>query len=320
MRQLAERGEELNFRFDMSVNPDEPKAGKPYPLRGTVSVKFNPFVIDRGERQADYPVFVGVAFKGLRAGFTPDKWSESLKRSISEGLLGNLLKGLLGQIPETKTPPAIPQPQVKAKSRETPLVKVPLHAEGQKFGRVPTPAQRSLFEEPEVKRQADEWGIEVVGIDATKAQENALFALQRLFADTDYQGNRAGKDYDNEIRANPFKFSGTTPILEFTPAQYLEAYGLNRTETPRGWLEFSHAEKSEALQALQDLGNKRFLFYFERKYKKDGEWRSELIKVVAPLIVMSGGALQGLDPGGERGNQRGSAGRERGKETLSHYA
>jgi len=319
LAKLAQRGKWFSFRFDaqVTVTPDklkgttaaaETQAAKTDRLRGTVSVKFNPFVIDRDNRQAYYPVYVGISLRGLRAEFTPDKWSEEVKRSLSEEILGGFLKTIQEQtptekFPELKSAQEIPKPQVK--SLGTAMVKSSLHLEGQRFGRAPALAQTSLFDETAIMQERAKWGIEVVGIDATKAQENALFALQRLFSEIGYQGNEPGRELDHSIRANPFKFTGTTPTLKFTPAQYLEAYGVSKTETGRGKREFSVAERTEALQALRDLADKRYLLYYERRYWVDGEERFDVIKTIRPLIIITQGyeALTRLERDTVKGGQ-----------------
>lgn len=308
---LAERGEEFSFRADnvqVTVTPDElrrplgagevfghikerePGPTKTYRLKVTLWVKFNPLVIDRGNRQAYYPVYVGLKLRGLRARFTPDKWGENLKRAMSEKLLGGFLKTLQEQIPEEKqlqlpeleAALAIPEPQVRAASRGAGLVKVSLHAERQKFGEVPKPKMLSLFEE--FKAEAEEHHIEVVGVDITTAQKKALFAVQTELNATDYKGNLPPRSLD--LKSSPFKFSGAVPLVRLSLTRYLELYGVGKRETARGYLEFNANERAEALQALRELNDKRFLLYYERRYWVDGRERFDVIKTVRPLLAI----------------------------------
>jgi hypothetical protein len=298
LHKLAERGKELSFRFDsqVTVTPDELKgaapaaelgAAKTYRLKGTLWVKFSPFVMDRGNRQAYYPAYVGLKLRGLRAGFTPDKWSEKLKRAMSEKLLGGLLKTLAEQTPAEKLPElklslAIPEPQVRAASRGAGLVKVSLHAERQKFGEVPKPKMLSLFEE--FKAEAEEHHIEVVGVDITATQDKALFAVQTALNETDYKGNLPPRSLD--LRASPFKFSGSVPLVRLSLTRYLDLYGVGKRETARGYLEYNANERTEALKALRALNDKRWLLYYERRYWVDGRERFDVIKTVRPLLAI----------------------------------
>lgn len=289
MSKLAERGAEFNYRFDLSINPD---GAKTYRARGTLLVKFNPFVIDRGERRAYYRTFVGLFLKGLPAQLTPDKWSKETKRALSEELLGKFLKGLQEQIPEEKfpelPPEAILKPQVKAASRKTALVKVGLHAERQKFGEIPRPNLPSLFAEPEIKAAAEERGIEVVGMDITAAENKAWFACLTLLAETDYQGNLPSRELAGQ--SNSFLYSGSVPVLRFETAEYLRRYGVGGRETGRRGFEFNANERAEALKALRALNDKRFLFYYRRRYwTKDGREQFQVIKTVRPLLTITEG-------------------------------
>jgi hypothetical protein len=157
----------------------------------------------------------------------------------------------------------------------------------QKFGSTPK-KQGSLFEllpkplDEEVNKDIFEYQIEVIGIDDTKSQNQALFAIQKLLNDTGYKGNTDGKTLKGED--NSFKFMGYLPMIKFTPAQYLEAYGTGKRETARGRLEFNANERTEALKALRELSTKKYLFYYKRKYWKDGKEVYDLITTVRSLF------------------------------------
>lgn len=148
------------------------------------------------------------------------------------------------------------------------LVRTSLHTEDQKFGKKPLPAQLTFFdlldseiEDPtkrkELQEKAIEYSLEVIGIDLTEAQNKALFAVQKLLHETDYKGNLPSKFYDGN---NRFRFMGELPALRFSPAQYLEAYGVSKYQTSRGYMEFSGEERRQSLQALVDLVKKQNLF------------------------------------------------------------
>ena len=51
-----------------------------------------------------------------------------------------------------------------------------------------------------------------------------------------------------------------------SPLQYLEAYGLTKRKTARGWEEYSGEERRQALQALADL-TKPYLFGYRKSYQ-----------------------------------------------------
>ena len=89
--------------------------------------------------------------------------------------------------------PASPQ---KPEARKQGYVRAGLHVEMQKFGEKPKPAQASLFEmlDKETQELAVKHNVEMVGIDATLAQNKALHAIQKLFTATNYEGNTKGKD------------------------------------------------------------------------------------------------------------------------------
>lgn len=172
------------------------------------------------------------------------------------------------------------------------LVKASLHTEMQKFGQKPD-TRSPIFDslDKETKKELEEYKIHVIGIDNTEAQNRALFAIQKLLSETDYKGNLEGKELD---RRNRFLYQGYLPALRFTTSQYLEAYGVGKSKTARGWMEFNMEERRVALQALKDLNDKKYLFYYERKYwitikKGKKEERFDLIRTVRPLISITEG-------------------------------
>jgi len=153
-------------------------------------------------------------------------------------------------------------------SLETPYplaVRASLHAEMQKFGRLPNPKQPGLFDcllDEEVIKEAKDYGAEVIGLDLTHAQNQALFAVQKLMTKTKYKGNLPGE----YIKSKRFKYNGLMPLLEFTPVEYLKAYGVKKYETGRGFKEFGVEARRAALRALIDLAKKQVLFVYKRTY------------------------------------------------------
>ncbi len=98
-------------------------------------------------------------------------------------------------------------------------IKASLHTELRKFEEKPIPAQTSIFDilDSGTKEKAIEHKMEVIGIDNTHAQNQALFAIQKLLDKTNYQGNIPGSYERGE---NIFKFTGYLPMLKFTPDGY----------------------------------------------------------------------------------------------------
>ncbi len=179
------------------------------------------------------------------------------------------------------------------------IVKVSLHSQLQKQGKN-KPAQNTIFDiiesetdtknKEELLQQKDEYRIEVVGLDLSKSQEKALFAIQTMLNNTDYKGNMAGK----EIHSKAMSFDGHLPSLRFTPSEYLEKFGVNKKDYGRGYLEFVSNERDEALKALRDLSQKRFLMFYTKKYWLDKvkDYRWDVIRTIRPLINITEGFEQ----------------------------
>jgi hypothetical protein len=170
--------------------------------------------------------------------------------------------------------------------RSNNLVKVALHLENQKFGKK---TQLELFEnikkeDTNLSKEIRGYEIKTIGINNTQAQNNALFAIQKLLTKTNYKGNNGIETITTE--SNDVI---NLPMLKITISKYLEAYGLRKRMTKRGYKEYRSNERDEALKALRDLHNNRYLLIYERKYwiqnkKGQPEERYDLIRKVAPLI------------------------------------
>jgi hypothetical protein len=249
--------------------------------RAYLIFQVGPCVLSVDEKRAYYPVVIGLDFTGFKP--------KDLDEEARTALLDAILEGAKAAIPEENLDflrEPRPEPIVKPVSKEAPLVKVGLHAELQKFGHRPPAKQLGLFDSllDETVKEITEKSIEVVGLDITPAQNQALFAIQKLLTKTNYRGNLPGQ----EIESKAFKFSGYLPGLEFSPAQYLEAYGVRKYKTSRGWEEYSGEERGDALRALIDLAKKSYLLVYRRKYwineKGKREERIDRIETIAPLF------------------------------------
>lgn len=177
------------------------------------------------------------------------------------------------------------------------LVKTSLRLELQKFGKKPKTKMGDFHElyqtlDEQTKKAVSEYNINVIGIENTQAQNQALFAVQKLLNNTNYKGNITGTNLLSE--ENAFKFSGYLPSINFTKTEFLEAYGVRKKVTNRGKSEYNSNERNEALKALKELSQKRYLFYYSRKYWKDGKEYVDLIKTVKPIFNITEG-YQELD-------------------------
>jgi len=181
-----------------------------------------------------------------------------------------------------------PQPFPETSS----LVRVGLYGELQKIGHKPKPHQLGLFSNllDGTKKQIEAEGLKVAGIDISPDENQALFAVQKIFHKTGYKGNVEGR----EIADEHFKYYGHLPVIEFTPAQFLEAFGVKKYKTAQGKMVYDGRRRAEALEALMDLSKKPVLFVYKRKYRITNdrgkeEKRIDRIEAIGPLIRVAKG-------------------------------
>jgi hypothetical protein len=232
---------------------------------------------DRLERFIETP--------GSLAGISEEvlaKLGESLALGLKDVLPPEEFNYLVGVGPE---PPAPPTAKSKA------LVKVSYHSEMQKFGHKPDLRQADLFSTllPKTREEIEEKKVEVVGLDISKAQNQALFAIQKLMSATDYLGNLPGRI----AKADGFSFEGFLPSLGFTPSQYLEAYGATKFTGPDGVERFSGKQRDEAMAALIALAYKPVLWVYRRTYWTNVDGKRELkvdrIEKISPILMITQG-------------------------------
>ena len=92
------------------------------------------------------------------------------------------------------------------------LIKVSIPSLEQKFP-VTKYNQLSIFNEikdKELIKEASDLNIKVIGWDLTKAQDQAVFAIQKIYSKYGYRGN----------------INNNSNALKFTPAEFYEAFGL----------------------------------------------------------------------------------------------
>jgi hypothetical protein len=246
-----------------------------------------PALLDIDKKEAHYPIAIGLEFKGIKA------------KDLGPGPVSEILDGILKELGKITPPEDLSfvkdlWPVYKDTARAAaPLVKASLHTENQKWGIRPEPKQRGLFDAllDDTQKDIKEKSIEVIGIDITQAQNQALEAIQNILTRTNYEGNVPGTD----IIDAGFKFSGRLPAIEFKPAEYLEAYGVEKILTGRGKEEFNTRERTRALQALVELAKKQFLFVYKRWYWKENEktkkreWVHDRIQTISPLFRITEG-------------------------------
>jgi len=254
--------------------------------RGYLIFGVGPCVLNVDEKTAYYPILIGLDFTGLKPQDLGEEFRAEFWKSLLEGTLGAIPKENLDFLERPG-----PEPTVKPVSKEASLVKVGLHTELQKFGHRPPSKQLGLFDSllDETKKEITEKSIEVIGLDISQAQNRALFAIQKLFTETSYKGNIPGREEDSRA----FHFKGYLPALEFSPAQYLEAFGLTKHKTARGWEEYSGDDRRDALRALIDLAKQSFILVYKRKYwiteKGKREEKVDRIETIAPLLRITRG-------------------------------
>lgn len=146
------------------------------------------------------------------------------------------------------------------------MVKISAHLENQKFA--PAHHKSRLWAERLRKKGYDLEGG-APGLNLTEAQSKALFALQKILHQTEYNGNMGTTDLTQDKSIfQGFQFEGRIPNIKFSPAQYLEAFGVTKRKTSRGFMEFSQNDRREAINALRSLGDIKFPICYERKVQK----------------------------------------------------
>jgi len=278
--------------------------GKGKAGRAALFLGIGPALIDIDKKEAYYPITIGLEFKGIR----PKDLGPEFVYELLDRLIKEVRKHTPAENLDLAPPNLRPVPKADKARAAAQLVKASLHTEKQKWGHKPEPKQRGLFDAllDDTQKDIKKKSIDVFGIDITQAQEQALHAIQALLTKTNYMGNIPG----TEIIDQGFHFTGYLPALEFTPAEYLEAYGLTKYQTGRGKDEYSSAERALALRALVDLARKSFLFVYKRHYWKENEKTKQRepvidrVETIAPLIKIMRGweALtraedKGLDAG-----------------------
>jgi len=280
----------------------EGKAGRARLVYG-----IGPAFIDVDKKEAYYPIAIGLEFKGIKP------------KDLGPGLVSELLDGLLKELGKIIPPEDLsfvkdlwPAHKAGKAQAAAPLVISSIHVEAQKLGKKPPLKQIELpFDglREGIQEEATKQSISVIGIDISEAQSQALHAIQALLTRTNYMGNIPGEEMKGG--GFGFNFTGYLPALEFTPAEYLEAYGLEKIQTGRGKAEYGGRERAQALGALVELATKPFLFVYKRKYWLENPPKGEtagprvdrkevidtLIKIMRGWKALTGKEDEALDAG-----------------------
>ena len=161
-----------------------------------------------------------------------------------------------------------------------PYFKAGMEVELQKFGK-PEYGQLLLGEDTDIQQ-----GSLSYGLDLSDTQDRALHAVQKLLADTDYQGNLEGE----ERQSIDFKWRGYIPTLSMTYRDYYEAYGLK----PAGDGRYHGAQTQQALEALKSLTLARYQIVYDRTVYRSGKKIIDAVRVTAPIISSVGEAFQDI--------------------------
>jgi hypothetical protein len=154
-----------------------------------------------------------------------------------------------------------------------PYFRASMHTEQQKF-RLETESRQLMLGEETASLDTISYGL-----DLTESQDRALHAIQKLLADTNYQG-----DGQINLSSADFKIYGSfLPYLSLSYSDYYQAYGL----PPAGDGRYHGAQVKQAREALESLTELRWMRYKKLSGKyKDGKPLYDLITVKKPLIQL----------------------------------
>jgi len=170
--------------------------------------------------------------------------------------------------------------KVKEKIKES-LIKVSIPSLEQKFA-IAKMGQLSIFDEikdRELVRRASDLNIKIIGWDLTRAEDQAIFAIQKIYSKYSYNGN-----YDN----------GTA--LVFTPSEFYENYGVKKYIF-RNKEVFSSAEKKQAYESLINLSQTQCIMVYNIRDSKTKSFnRIETLSAIIPQIDFGYTGLDEKEP------------------------
>lgn len=133
------------------------------------------------------------------------------------------------------------------KTSHPPRYKSPVETEKEKFGSKEQ-KQLELFIDKDVEKEIEERQVEVTGLDFNVSQGKAFEALQKLLAETNYQGDTEAPEVTTyrEERGGTY----TLPGIFIKWSDYYEAYGLKRDKSGKYT---NRRQVKKAKEALKDL-------------------------------------------------------------------
>jgi hypothetical protein len=91
-----------------------------------------------------------------------------------------------------------------------------------------------------------------------------------------------------ESYENRMNYSGTLPRISCSLTEFLEAYGLEKKLTKRGFMEFSPQLREEAMDALRSLARSRYTFIYKRvNFGKKGKEKENIDRIEAEVPLIS---------------------------------
>ena len=166
--------------------------------------------------------------------------------------------------------------KVKEKLEEG-LIKVSIPSLEQKFA-ITKYNQLSIFDEIEDKKlakKADDLNIKIIGWDLSKAEDQAVFAIQKIYSKYNYEGN-----YNNGN------------ALIFTPAEFYENFGVKKYIYKNKEI-FSSGEKNQAYTSLISLSQKQCMMAYNIRDSKTKKFNR--IETLSAIIQEIDFLYTGLD-------------------------
>ncbi len=210
--------------------------------------------------------------KGMEVSMTPDG-----HKLVSGNVTMNTVVDMSAKLIKTEQPRGVSSTDIQ---EAEPYFKAGMEVELQKFGK-PEYSQLLLGEDSDIKS-----GDISLRLDLSDTQDRALHAIQKLLADTDYQGNLEGVEYHSA----DFRWRGYLPTLSMTYRDYYEAYGLK----PAGDGRYHGAQAQQAIESLKSLMATRYQMIYDRTVYKGGKKSIEAVRVTAPIISSVGEAFQDI--------------------------
>jgi len=148
------------------------------------------------------------------------------------------------------------------------LVKISIPSLEQKFAI--TKYQLSLFDEIEDKKlvkKAEDLDIKIIGWNLSKAEDQAIFSIQKIYSKYNYIGNCENGN-----------------ALKFTPAEFYENFGVKKYIYKNKEI-FSSAEKNQAYMSLINLSRIQCIMAYNIRDSKTKKFtRVEILSTIIPEI------------------------------------